>query len=195
MENGQFAELGASILRQLAHIPGLDKGVAKGWIGDPLGLRRALAKALVGFIFPLKVNYDLSVESLVAHGKYDWKDEHITSKDFPTTRKGEVVLETELVHFDKVTTYEEVIAELKRRELRPAELHELLTFGATYPKEQRKYSIVALGTVRQYWDSERDAVYLSRGGDGRSLILIYFGIRWGERCRFLAVRESSAEGG
>lgn len=54
--------------------------------------------------FPLKVNYDLSVESLAAHGKYDWKNDSITAKNFPTTRKGEANLVLELVHFNKVLT-------------------------------------------------------------------------------------------
>ena len=73
--------------------------------------------------FPIHVNYDLSVESLVAKGKYDFKNEYIISKIFQTTRRGEADLVLELVQLNGTFTSEEVIAELKERGLRPAELH------------------------------------------------------------------------
>ena len=140
-------------------------------------------------IFSISVNYDLSVESLVAQGKYDWKSSYITSKNFSTTRKGEATLNLELVPLNQVLTSEEVIAELKKQGLRPAELHELLAFGAKYPDEQRKYPIVALGSVWRYWDGYRHVPYLWRDGSERNLNLNYFVLRWLGHYRFLAVRK------
>lgn len=102
-------------------------------------------------IFPTKVNYDLSMESLMAQGNYGWKNSDINSKHFQTARKGEATLNLEVVHLNQQLASEEVIAELKKRGLRPAEIHELLFFGAQYPDEQRKYSIVALGSVWRGW--------------------------------------------
>ena len=138
--------------------------------------------------FSVTVNYDLSVESMVAHGKYDWKDDNITTKNFPTTRKGEANLVLELVHFNKALTSEEVLKELDKRGLRPAELHELLAFGEKYPDIQRQLPVIALGSVWQYWDGDRYVPYLRDGGE-RDLDLYWIDYGWGEDCRFAAVRK------
>ncbi len=138
--------------------------------------------------FPLKVNYDLSVESLVAHGKYDWKNDNITSKNFPTTRKGTAELDIILVHLDRDVSTEEAIKELDKLGLRPAELQELLAFGAKYPDEQRKYPIVALGSVWRSLDV-RLVPYLWSGGDRRVLYLHWFVSDWHAFCRFAGVRK------
>ncbi|OGY67023.1 MAG: hypothetical protein A3B16_02790 [Candidatus Zambryskibacteria bacterium RIFCSPLOWO2_01_FULL_45_43] len=140
--------------------------------------------------FPVRVNYDLSVESLVAQGKYDWKNDSINSKNFQTSRKGEATLNLELVHFNQVLTSEEVIAELKKRGLRPAELHELLSFGVQYPEEQRRHPIVALASVCQSWSGCRFVPYLWVVDNERRLYFDYFDDRWYENYRFLAVCES-----
>lgn len=196
LTNGQLAEVAAAIIRELPHI-GLDSVTGQGWIGNGRALRKALRKALVpqvseqkDEVFPTKVNYDLSVESLVAQGEYDWANSGINSKHFQTAKKGEAALNLELVHLNQVLTSEEAIAELKKRGLRHAEPHELLSFGVQYPEEQRKYPIVALGSVWQDWLGGRSVAYLRSCADGRSLNLACFDGRWSVRCRFLAVRES-----
>ncbi len=145
-------------------------------------------------VFPIKVNYDLSVESLVINGKYDWKNDAITGKNFPTTRKGEADLVLELVHFNKVLTSEEVLKELDKKGLRPAELHELLTFGEKYPDIQRQFPVIALGSLLRGWGGDRGVPYLYRFGGERGLDLYYFDNRWIEFCRFAAVRKSAGGG-
>ncbi|MDP3729825.1 MAG: hypothetical protein Q8R26_03740 [bacterium] len=149
--------------------------------------------------FPTKVNYDLSVESLVEHGRYDWKNRDIISDSFRTGRKGEANLSLELVHLNQEITSEEVLKELDKRGLRPAELHELLSFGIKYPEEQRKYPIVALGSVWRNLNGVRGVAGLVGGGgwhgDWRggwrdlALYLDDFGSRWRVNCRFAAVRK------
>lgn len=194
LTNGQLAEVAAAIIRELPHI-GLDSVTGQGWVGNGCALRKALQKALVPQaqeakegISPTKVNYDLSVESLVAQGKYDWKNADINSKHFQTIRKGEATLNLELVHLNQVLTSEEVLKELDKRGLRSAELHELLSFGAQYPEEQRKYPIVALGSVWQsQWSGDRLVPCLWDDGDRRFLCLGWFDGRWYEDVWFLAV--------
>lgn len=141
--------------------------------------------------FPTKVNYDLSVELLAENGKYDWNNYDVSSKNFPTTRKGEADLVLELVHFNQVLTSKEVLKELDKRGLRPAETHELLSFGIKYPKEQRKYPIVALGSVwHGGWNDSLLSPCLWRdSGDReqRELSLGWSDIGWDEYYRFLAV--------
>ncbi|OGY67135.1 MAG: hypothetical protein A3I89_03955 [Candidatus Harrisonbacteria bacterium RIFCSPLOWO2_02_FULL_41_11] len=73
---------------------------------------------------------------MVVQGKYDLKSNVITGENFPTTRKGEANLILEFVQVSsEAVTYEEVIAGLKKRGFRPAELRELLSFGVQYPKK------------------------------------------------------------
>ncbi len=136
--------------------------------------------------FSVNINYDLSVESLVINGKYDWKDDNITNENFPTARKGEVDLVLELVHFNEVLTSEEVLEVLDEMGYRPAELYELLAVGAQYPEEQKKNPIVALSSDGQRLASECHP-YLWIGVRGRELRCHWFGSKWGEDFRFLAV--------
>ncbi|MDP3729578.1 MAG: hypothetical protein Q8R26_02410 [bacterium] len=141
--------------------------------------------------FSVMVNYDLSVESLVEHGKYDDKDGYITSDSFQTSRKGEANLSLELVHFNRALTSEEVHRELAKQGRRPAELRELLSFGIKYPDEQRKYLIVALGSVWLVLGEYRTVPYLC----GSRVVWCgldwnYFdSLRWREDYRFAAVRK------
>ena len=146
-------------------------------------------------VFPVTVNYDLSVESLVAQGQNDLCNDDITSKHFQTMRKGEVTCNFKLVHFNQVLTSDEVLKALANRGLRPAELHELLSFGIRYPEEQRKYCIVALGSVWQvasvwqFWYRNLFVPYLWYGDSMSYLSLFCFGGEWGRCKRFLAVSE------
>src|SRR3989344_4717396 len=180
-------------------------------------------------VYTLKVNYDLSVESMMARGKNHCmsgggiKDEH-----FPTIRKGEATVKMEFVYvpfygsyrtaeevivefkkrglhlaklnellnklLNKELTGEEVIAELeklkppydtdypsifrreftveelivylKKRGLRLAQLHELLTYVAVYYNVyRRRYPIVTLGSFRQlYFIDQFVACYNDYGG-------------------------------
>lgn len=199
MSVGQFAELIAAVTRALPR--DMDSTTGQMWIDNPQALQKILCEALMSSVktesdiaFPLKVNYDLSVESLVAHGKYDWKNDNITTNNFPTVRKGEANLVLELVHFNKVLTSEEVLKELDKMGYRPAELHELLSFGEKYPDIQRQFTVFALGSLWRYWNGDRLVPYLRRCGGGRGLDLSYFSYGWGGRCRFAAVRKS-AQGG
>lgn len=148
------------------------------------------AKQAVENAFRLTVDYDLSVEDMVKFGKYDWANSDITSGHFPVARQGKSEVKAELVHLNRCfSSGDEVLNELDRLGYRPADLAEDLAFGAAYPEEQRKYPIVALGSVWQYPDGGRDVVYLGvRAGD-RELDLRWLGDDWHEGWRFLAVRK------
>ena len=145
--------------------------------------------AAVGSVFRALVNYDLRVEAAVREGKYDWSNTDINDKNFKTSHTGQKEVEMKLFHFNRYVESEEAIREMKKEGYRPAELHELLAFGAKYPDEQRKYPIVALGSVWRYWDGYRHVPYLWRDGSERNLNLNYFVLRWLGHYRFLAVRK------
>jgi len=140
-------------------------------------------------IFPVTVNYDLTVEEMIEAGKYDWKNPDITSDNFPVTRRGTSEVEIHLVHFDRVIETEEVLRELDKMGLRPAELPELLALGAGSPDLQRQFPIIALGSVFRRSHGHRHAPVLWGGSGRRYLGLHWLGDRWNAYDRFAAVRK------
>mgnify|MGYP001566810542 CR=1 FL=1 len=146
------------------------------------------ATAAVGNAFRVLVNYDLRADAAIGEGKYDYANDNITEKNFPTTRKGTAKLDIVLVHLNRDISSEDAIKELDKLGLRPAELHELLAFGAKYPDEQRKYPIVALGSVWRYLFG-RNVPYLWLDDGGRRLGLLWFGPGWRAYYRFAGVRK------
>lgn len=59
-------------------------------------------------------------------------------------------IEFELVHINKDVSTDTALAELERRELRPALYEGLLAFAAKYPELQKQFPIVALGSVCRF---------------------------------------------
>lgn len=136
--------------------------------------------------FPVTVNYDLSREKMNKAGKYEFVNENITEKNFPIENKGQVDTDLVLVHFGKSMSSNNVLKELEKLNLRPANLSELSAFGAKFPQKQREFPIIALGSV---WDDSgdgRNVPYLRKGASGRYLCLDDFGGGWGGNDLFLA---------
>lgn len=140
-------------------------------------------------VYRLTVNYDQSVEKAIKAGRYDWTNNDITSKNFPTKRSGTAEVDIELIHFNRDMNTDEVLAELDKRGLRPAELHELLKLGEKYPDLQREFPIIALGSVWQSSGGDRYCPCIYRDGSKLYLDLIWIGSRWGGRCHFAALRK------
>lgn len=140
-----------------------------------------------GFI--VTVDYSKSLAEMVASGHYDWKNSDIVAEHFPTTQKGVNEVKLELVHLDKNASTDEVLRYLDEHGYRPATLLELLAFGAKYPDEQKKYPVVALGSVWRSSGGDRYVACLDCYGAERHLSLSWCGDDWHGRCRFLAVRK------
>jgi len=140
--------------------------------------------------FPVIVNYSKSLAEMIQAGKYDWVNSDITDKHFPVKGSGRVELNAELIHYGKCMCSDTIIQDLDQRGLRPATLAELLAFGEKYPDEQRKYTIVELGSVWQYWVAGRSVAYLCCGVSGRGLDLpLQCEVDWHACYRFLAFRK------
>ena len=182
----QTAKFIATIAQNLPELSGQEM---QSWIDKPKALQEALANVFVrakeavlsgetavtakNDAFRVRVNYDLSVKEAVSAGKYDWENDDINDKNFPSKRSGLAQIDIRLVHFNKDMSSEDVLKELDKMGLRPAELPELLALGAEYPDEQRKYPIVALGSVWRGWGGSRVVPCLVRGGGER-----YTGLSW-----------------
>lgn len=151
--------------------------------------KEADGKQPAGNTYLVSVDYGLSVEDAVKLGRYDWTNSEITSKHFPTNRKGKADVAVELIHFNRVVSTDEALRELDKAGYRPAELHELLAFGEKYSELQREFPIVALGSVWQDRYGNRFVPYLYGDGSERYLDLRWLGHAWIEVCRFAAVRK------
>lgn len=153
------------------------------------GIQTALAQS--DLVYPITVNYDLSLSEMIKAGHYDWVNQHITSEHFPVNGTDIKEVVTELVHFNHFNRYMEfkdMLRELEELGLRPATIEELLAFGAKYPKLQRQFFIVALGSVWRPLDG-RSVPYLWGHSSERYLDLRWFGNSWSTYCRFLAIRK------
>lgn len=145
--------------------------------------------------FSVTVDYAIPLKDAVAAGRYHWNFgvyRNISSKNFPAIRSGTEKTVIILVHLNRNgdIKLEDVIDELDKEGLRPAELRELLAFGAEHPKVQRKFPVVALGSVWQDPDGHRNVPSLDMDFMGaRTLNLYWWSSGWGSNTRFAAVRK------
>ncbi|MEK9179951.1 MAG: hypothetical protein AAB897_00880 [Patescibacteria group bacterium] len=140
-------------------------------------------------VFRVTVDYSMTIEQMIAAGRYDWQNNDVNDKHFPIppSKRGKQEVAIELIKFDRDMESNEVLRELDKMGLRSAELPELLAFGAAYPEKQREFPVVALGSVWHYWDGDRGVACLCRHAGGRYLDLRWWCGRWFSHGRFAAV--------
>jgi len=145
--------------------------------------------------FPITVDYDQTIEEMMKAGNYawiqfDWREEvGVKSELERASHHGTDEVEMVLVHFNRRMWSREALHELARIDLQPANVPELLAFGAAYPNIQLEYPVVALGFVVHGWSPY---LYLLPPGisyaSGRSLFLNGDGAGgWDPATRFAAV--------
>ncbi len=138
----------------------------------------------------LAINYALTLEQMIAAGRYDWTNSDITTKRFSVVGSGIVVVERKLFHFDRVVSADEAERLIIAEGYQPGKIEHLLASAAANPEEQRKFPIVALGSVAKV-DGSRDVPYLCRDGSERDLSLGWRDADWFGDYRFLGVRNSA----
>ena len=155
---------------------------------DPSQVNRDEFRKLIG-LTPLElritVDYAQSLEQMIADGNYDWKNDDITAKRFPLVGEGKVELKPHLIHFNRVIGSDDVEKELETMGKRPGKIEELFAFGKTYPEVQRKFPILALGSVAE-WAGNRSVSVLGGHGSKRRLYLPWRSGGWYGYYRFLA---------
>jgi len=140
-------------------------------------------------IFPVAVNYDLSVDDAIQAGDCRAVHSEINARNFPCARSGQAALEVVLVRFEHRMRSEDVLHELDKEGLRPAELPEFLAFGAKYPDVQRKFSVAGLGSVWQDRKGYRNVPCLYEASEGRYLDLRWWDDGWYSNTRFAALHK------
>ena len=139
--------------------------------------------------YQVTVDHGQTLEEMIAAGRYDMRKNYITAEHFPVQGTGKVDVELHLVHLNRSASTNTVLAELDRRNLRPATLPDLLAFGAKYHNIQKDFPIVALGSVWQDRYGRRIVAGLELWDGGRALGLFWIEGGWGGRYRFLAARK------
>jgi len=146
---------------------------------------------VISFItkFTVLVDETLSVEEAVKLGSFDRSNENITSVNFPKPASGQK-LEKEVVlfHFGRNMSSEAVIAEMDKAGYKPATIWDLLGLAVKEPDLQRKFPILALGSVCRL-NGHRRVAYLCESSGDRRLSLDYFGSDWSGCFRFAGVRK------
>lgn len=153
---------------------------------DREALRKTLGLTPVEMQF--FVDYGMTLEQMIAAGSYDRTNSDITAKRFPLSGTGKVAFEPKIFHFDRDISSENAIKEMEKDGFRPAKIEELLAYDAILPDEQRKYPIVALGSVTGLGGS-RYVPFLRRDVSKRRLYLSWWSDDWRGHCRFLGVRK------
>lgn len=151
-----------------------------------------LAMSMVGEVrngLHIVVDYSKSLVQMIAVGTYDWVNSDITAEHFPAKGEGRVELVPELVHYGKFMNSDDIVQDLDQRGFRPATLPELLAYGEKYPDKQRKFPIVALGSVWRYWDGARHVACLDGPDSRRWLHLNIWESGWYGCYHFLAFRK------
>ncbi|TSC60908.1 MAG: Uncharacterized protein G01um1014107_194 [Parcubacteria group bacterium Gr01-1014_107] len=143
--------------------------------------------------YVISVDYNRSFKEAVKASRCDWFDSQISSFSSPATRKGTAEVKIELIHFDEDISTNEVLHDLDRMGLRPADLHELLAFGEGYPDISLRFPVVGLGSVGLGWHEESIVPYLFQAVGRIEQIALYCmetDYIWGPDCRFAAVRRA-----
>ena len=142
----------------------------------------------------ITINHGMSLDDMIAAGKYDWHNRNITDAKFLVEGTGIVRFEPKVFHFNRFISSEDAIRAIKAADRQnpwePATIKALIAYGAESPEEQRLYPIVGLGSVAEV-HSYRHVPCLSRSGAERGLGLYLWGEGWDGCERFLAVRKLS----
>lgn len=135
----------------------------------------------------LIIDYSQTFEQMIAAGCYEWKNDNITAERFPIKGKGTVEFEAVLFHFSKGIWSEDAKKQIEQAGYEVGKIEHILSFGAKYPEEQRKFSIVGLGSVGEV--SQLCMVGGSKRGLGRG----WWNGVWGANYRFLGVRKKVSQ--
>ncbi len=116
---------------------------------------KATAEAVSG-VFHLTVDYSQTLEQMIADGNFDLKNREITSKHFPVKGEGVVQFECCYFRFDSYISSKDAVKRIETANTEnpwmPAQTEHLLSNGKQFPEDQRKFKIIALGSVEKIYN-------------------------------------------
>lgn len=141
-------------------------------------------------IYPIEVDQSLEFEEMVQAGYYnDVHQDIVPPVSWITSFNKKENVNVVLLGLDQSMTTEEMLAVFKEKGVRPANIVELLAFGAQYPEVQWECPIVAFGSTWKNRDGDRGVAYLWYNPFGRALLLALIRPekKWQPFCRFAVV--------
>jgi len=142
--------------------------------------------------FILNVDYSKTLQQMLTDGNYDWTDSDISEKNFHLITEindDKRSVSAKLFCFGRNISSQEVISKIKKAGYRPATITELLVLGKNYPKIQKKFSVVALGSVWHNAGGFRYVPVLGFSNRGRGVVLSWYDGRWSDHFYFLAINK------
>ena len=195
---GWYIEFQANVLRQLPRPGEIDATTAQGWSQNQKALKRVLTEILlpeteVWVMYTVIVDRSKTLSAMIHASNLLRCSSEINDKNFPVQGDGLQEVELVLVHLDRRTATEAVLAYLDAHGLEPARLEHLLAFWVKYSDVvRREISVVALGSVWINSHGRRNAPVLSCDGNERKLSLGWIDAGpWDNVFRFLAVRKAA----
>lgn len=123
------------------------------------------------------------------------RNENITEDKFPVKGEGCVEFEYAFFSFDHPISSKDAVVQITTSDSEnpwePAKIEHLLAYGVKNPEVQRKYLIIALGSIGEV-DGKHRVPYLYGSGAGRWLSLDFWGCDWNDNPCFLAVRKKTS---
>lgn len=204
--NEQLLNIFAILKHKGATLESVQRTIASGVLSDvfdPMAkfdnhdaFRTALKlDTLATDVFHIIVDYEQSLEEMIAAGDYNWKNDDIIAKYFPIMGEGIVKFEACYFHHVRGFTYEKAVTMIGQTDEDnpwfPAKIEHILSLGKTYLEELLKFPIIGLGSVAK--DSVGCRVpCLDWLGSERRLLLRSWRDDWLPLYCFLAVRKISS---
>ncbi|KKW43171.1 MAG: hypothetical protein UY93_C0004G0023 [Parcubacteria group bacterium GW2011_GWA1_56_13] len=139
----------------------------------------------------LWVDYEQSLQMMLMAGHYDLKFGDFPPRLFPLEGKGRVEFEARYFSFEGRMSTQSVVEWIAHGNgigfWSPARVEHLFSHGAAFPNEQRKFSIVGLGSIVNT-NSKNYAPVLHGSSFERVVALGWCDNDWPADIRFLAVR-------
>ncbi len=166
-------------------------------LSDRPAVRNALRLgAIKPDTFILTVDYGTqerprNLEEMICAGLYGLRNMEVHEGNFPIRGDGKQSYEAKLFHFNYQISSSQAEREIKASDLanpwKSARIEHLLAFGEKFPDEQRKYSVISLGSSAGL-NADQHVPCLRMQGSERQLSIGWRGNGWAPQYRFLAIR-------
>ena len=159
------------------------------WYGRLVAVSKEVVESASTILNIITIFPNLSLQERITLGKYDWVNPDINDNRFPYNESTVGEWEYDLYHPNRQISSEDAKKEAEVDGWQVAEVEHLLAFGQAFPEEQRKYPIIALGSVCEV-SGVRHVLGLWTDGSRRGLYLDWWRGDWRSSYRFLRVRKT-----
>lgn len=148
----------------------------------------------MGVRYPFGVDYQKPLDELTEEGRFIKCDGRIEPKYFKNTRSGKAEYDGRLSHIGRMITTKKVEELQNEVGLRPMEIAELITFGASYLHKLPEDRIIGTGSMYIDQSVNRWFPYIYRRGTALYIDLCKDNAPrglWGEAMKFAAIATSA----